>query len=216
MDYTLIRSKRKTVAIRILPGGRIEVRAPLRIPKKDIEYFLSQKSEWIAEKKAAAPPPPPALYEGSCLPFLGNFYSIHLNTECPHGLFDGKLFLPLPPQSDEAAIQKAAERFFRMQAQMLFPSLVSFYAQKLGVSCKAVHITGAKTRWGSCSSKATINFSWRLLAAPLDQVELVVVHELCHLKHFNHTNEFYHTLSGVFPDWKERVQKLQQYRQLCW
>ena len=215
MDYTLIRSRRKTVAIRILPGGRIEVRAPLRLAKKDIDFLLAQKSDWIAKKKAAAPPLPSPLRDGSKLPYLGTFYPICLNPGVD-GLTDGKIALPLPPDSPEADIRKAAECFYRSQAKILLPLLVSMYAEKLGVCCRGIRITNAKGRWGSCSSRATVNFSWRLLAAPREQIELVVAHELCHIRQFNHSLDFYHTLAGIFPDWKEREKELRLYRQLCW
>ncbi|MGI5893319.1 MAG: M48 family metallopeptidase [Candidatus Merdivicinus sp.] len=216
MNYTLIRSKRKTLAVRILPGGIVEVRAPLRLSKLQIEQFLQQKADWIEANLMLSPPIPQHLGEGVRLPFLGTEYSLRLRENLPAGIYDGKLILPLSPFANDAEIRKAAENFYRQQAKLYIPPLIAQFSHKLGVECKGIRITGAKTRWGSCSAKSSLNFSWRLMAAPLASIEFVAAHELCHLLHFDHSAAFYSALAGILPDWKARHDTLKQFRQLCW
>lgn len=86
----------------------------------------------------------------------------------------------------------------------------------MGVSWEGLRVTGAKTRWGSCSAKGSVNFSWRLMAAPESCIDYVVVHELCHRLHFDHSPAFHAAVAAVFPDWKRRRDNLNQFRQLCW
>lgn len=215
MDYTLIRADRKTISVRVLPGGIVEVRAPRRLSKAQIEQFLAQKAQWIAQARAVSPPPA-HLVEGNRLPLLGEFYPLRLREALPAGIHDGKLTLPLTPFAREPEIRAAAEHFYRAQAKQMLPPLVERFSRALGVECKGVRITGAKTRWGSCSAKASLNFSWRLMAAPLPSIELVAAHEVCHLLHFDHSPAFYAALSGLLPDWKARNDTLKQFRQLCW
>ncbi len=216
MDYTLIRSRRKTVAVRVLPGGMVEVRAPLRFPKREIDRFLEKKSAWIENAKAKLPAPPKIFAEGTKLPFLGTEYPLRLREGEASGIRDGKLFLPLSPFASSEEVKAAAEAFYRETARKILPDKLRQYADLLGVSWNGLHITGAKTRWGSCSSKGSVNFSWRLMAAPESCLDYVVVHELCHRLHFDHSQAFHQTVAAVLPDWQQRKNTLRQFRQLCW
>ncbi len=216
MDYTLIRSKRKTLTVRILPSGTVEVRAPLRLSRGKIEQFLAEKADWIAAAQSQCAALPARLAEGTRLPYLGEFYPLRLREHLPPGPREGKLPPPLSPFAGDAEIRAAAETFYRAEAKKLLPPLIERLAGQLGVECRGLRVTGAKTRWGSCSAKASLNFSWRLMAAPPEEIELVVAHELCHLLHFNHSPAFYAALAGILPDWKARTERLRDYRQLCW
>ena len=82
------------------------------------------------------------------------------------------------------------------------------FAPLVGKAPQQVRITSAKTRWGSCSAKGGLNFSWRLLLAPPEAVDYVVVHELAHLVEFNHSPRFWAIVKGILPDYKARRQSL--------
>jgi len=157
LDYTLIRTSRKTLAIYIRPGGLVEVRAPIGMPSREIERFITQKEKWITEKQALVlsrkeQPPNPAL-----------------EAEC------------------------------RALAKEILPGKVAKYAKLLGVAPARVKISGAKTRWGSCSGGGNLNFSWRLFLAGDATIDYVVVHELAHLLEMNHGPRFWAIVEGVLP-----------------
>ena len=103
---------------------------------------------------------------------------------------------PEPSQEEEAA--------FRRQAKEILPPLVAQYAQQMGLSPRAITITGAKTRFGSCSGTDRLSFSWRLMQFPRRAIEYVVVHELAHIVHKNHGPNFYALVETWLPDWKSR------------
>ena len=216
MEYTLTRSRRKTVTIRVLPGGELEVKAPLRFPKAEIDRLLEKKSGWIEKARANMPAPPQLFAQGTRLPFLGTEYPLRFRETEPAGVREGKLFLPLSPLASGEEVKSAAEAFYRQAAKELLPQKLQKYAALLGVSWEGLRVTGAKTRWGSCSAKGSVNFSWRLMAAPESCIDYVVVHELCHRLHFDHSPAFHAAVAAVFPDWKRRRDNLNQFRQLCW
>ena len=96
------------------------------------------------------------------------------------------------------------ENALRKAAHELLPQRVAYWAPKLGVMPSAITITGAKTRFGSCSSQNRISFSWRVMQYPPEAIDYVVVHELAHILHHDHSPAFYACIERVMPDHKAR------------
>ena len=94
------------------------------------------------------------------------------------------------------------------KAKEIIPNKVSYYSALMDLKPSGVKITGAKTRFGSCSEKNSLCFSWRLMAYPEEAIDYVVVHELAHIKHHNHGKEFYKLIEKYMPDYKERIKIL--------
>ena len=164
MEYTLIRSRRKTLAIEITRQAKVVVRAPLHCPKRDIERFLQEKQAWI---------------------------DLHLRKMEARNAAH-----PEPDAAEEAAL--------RAKAKALLPPLVERYAARMGVTPAGITVTGARTRFGSCSPQNRLCFSFRLMTWPLPAIESVVVHELAHILHKNHGPQFYREIEKILPDWRER------------
>ena len=170
MEYTLTRSKRKTLAIEITREARLVVRAPLRCPQRDIDRFLQQKAQWIA---------------------------VHVEK-----MQARREAHPEPTAEQEAAL--------RRKATEVLPPLVQKYAAVMGVQPAGITVTGARTRFGSCSPKNRLSFSFRLMAYPDAAIEYVVVHELAHIRHKNHGPDFYKEIEAVLPHWREANQLLKK------
>ncbi len=168
MEYKIVRSRRRSVALEIQKDGSLLVRAPLLMGKREIEKFVSGHQEWVQKK----------LKERE----------------------ERKKWLP--------SIIPEMEYQCREKAKNLLPPLIERYGEMLGVQPTRVTVTGAQKRFGSCSSKNTICFSWRLMAYPQAAIEYVVVHELAHILHHNHSKAFYQTIETVLPDYKEREKLL--------
>ena len=100
------------------------------------------------------------------------------------------------------------EQELRGAAEKILPGLVEKYSSLTGLVPSSVKITSAKTRFGSCSSKNAVCFSWRLMAYPLEAVEYVVLHELAHIKHHNHSRAFYELVEKYMPDYRRRRKML--------
>lgn len=92
---------------------------------------------------------------------------------------------------------------FAKKAKTVIPERVKYYAPKIGVTYNRITIRCQRTRWGSCSSKGNLNFNCLLVLFPLEVIDSVVVHELCHRKHMNHSPQFYAEIEKVFPEYKK-------------
>ena len=99
--------------------------------------------------------------------------------------------------------EKRLEAIYRKAAREYFPKRVSHYAHILGVTYGKISIRDQKTRWGSCSSEGNLSFNWRLILAPPNVLDYVVVHELCHRKEMNHSHEFWALVESIMPNYKE-------------
>jgi hypothetical protein len=108
------------------------------------------------------------------------------------------------PASPAIPLSDAEEKRYREIARSVFTQKVAYYASIMNVTYGRISIRDQKTRWGSCSSVGNLNFNWRLIFAPEEVVDYVVVHELAHRREMNHSAAFYAIVESVLPDYKER------------
>ncbi|MCL2752017.1 MAG: M48 family metallopeptidase [Firmicutes bacterium] len=211
IQYTLVRSRRKTAAIHITKDAAVEVRTPLKMPQADIDRFISSKEKWIVQhlaeierrndQKSAF-----ALHYGDTVALRGGEYPIRAQDGNRAG-FDGLCFY-MPPGLTPDGVKRAVIRIYKAVAKHVITDKVNEYATRMAVVPAAVRITSAKTRWGSCSGKNNISFSWRLVMADDSVIDYVVVHELAHITQHNHSPRFWAIVAGVLPDYKVRKKKL--------
>ena len=208
----LIRSKRKTIALIIERDGSLIVRAPMRASHVLIEQFLQQKTDWITrtrEKLKSIEPTSARRYvDDETFLFLGSSFDLELvGPQRPPLQFDGGFTFSL-------AAQKNGEQFFtrwyKERAEEVIAKRVQEYARQYGFAPKQVKITSAKTRWGSCSPNGTLNFTWRLVMAPLDVIDYVVVHELAHLRVKNHSGKFWKVVESMDPEYRKKRKWLRE------
>lgn len=114
------------------------------------------------------------------------------------------------PRQAAPEYSQEEEQALRQRARERLPELVARYGGLLGLSPSRITITGARTRFGSCSAKGALCFSFRLMAYPQAAIEYVVLHETAHLKHLNHSPAFYALIARHMPDYKERALLLKQ------
>ncbi len=103
------------------------------------------------------------------------------------------------------------DKRFRSAAKEYFPKRVAYYHQQTGGNYTKITIRDQKTRWGSCSSSGTLSFNYRLMYAPPRVLDYVVVHELCHLTHMNHSKDFWNMVASIMPDYKSYRQWLKDH-----
>ncbi len=213
MEYTLIRSKRRTIAIHIRKDMTLEVRAPLKTPKAEIDRFVLSKRDWIdghlaVMKQQAGNRAGFAVTYNDTVPLQGGEYPITAREGNRAG-FDGECFF-LPPGLLPDEIKRGVVQVYRLVAKRLLTDKAIDYSKRMSVMPTAVKINGAKTRWGSCSGKNSINFSWRLVMADEDVIDYVVVHELAHIREHNHSERFWRVVASVLPDYERRQRKLKE------
>lgn len=187
--YTLNRSKRKTLVLHVR-NGEVEVRAPLKASKRDIDQFVAYKEKWIRDKLAASNEQQGqreafTLNYGDMALYRGREYPITAKSGDRVGFDDERFYMPLNLTSEQ--IKYACVQIYRVLAKRGLTVKVLEFAKQMGVVPAAVKINGAKTRWGSCSGKKSLNFSWRLIMAEDNVIDYVVVHELAHITEMNHS-----------------------------
>lgn len=101
-------------------------------------------------------------------------------------------------------IREALTKWYRLYAARIYEDRTKYYAEKLKVSYNRITVKEQKTRWGSCSSKGNLNFNWRVIMAPIEIVDYLVVHELCHLIHMNHSKDFWALVESILSDYEKR------------
>jgi len=219
MTYTLTRTNRKTCAIYVRDGA-VEVHAPHGLPLSEIEGFLAVKSDWIQEKLALST----ALLEqrtsfsltyGDTVRYRGNLYPILARPGKEMGFSQDGFFMPLDLTPEE--LKSACIQIYRYAAKSVLPQKVQHFAPQMGVSPNSVKITGAKTRWGSCSARGNLCFSWQVMMAGEAEIDYIVVHELAHLKELNHGPRFWALVEAALPAYetcRERLKALQDQLRL--
>jgi len=114
---------------------------------------------------------------------------------------------------DDDAATEALVRWYRREARWRIVATVARETERLGLDYRALAIRDQRTRWGSCSSKGNLSFSWRLLVAPGGVRDYVIVHELCHLREPSHSKLFWRLLGAVRPGWREEARWLREHGQ---
>ena len=105
-------------------------------------------------------------------------------------------------KTDQIMISEEQRREGIERAKRIFPERTAYFALRMGVDYGRITIREQKTRWGSCSSKGNLNFNWKLILAPPEVLDYVVVHELCHLKEMNHSKAFWDEVGKVMPEYE--------------
>ncbi|NMC27333.1 MAG: M48 family metallopeptidase [Syntrophomonadaceae bacterium] len=211
IEFEVTRSQRKTMAITITPSGDVRVAAPNRMSNKEIIDWVNSKADWIQNKldeidQRRTAETSREYVQGELFPYLGLDYPLYIETHNRRskptaGLYCGRLVVTTPDR-DAEMIRGAIEAWYRCMAGEHIRSRIDFFRPRLDVSPGRVTIKNQKTRWGSCSSKGNLNFNWRAIMAPPQVVDYIVVHELSHLVHLNHSPDFWQLVAATLPDYK--------------
>jgi hypothetical protein len=211
----IVSSKRRTIALIVENDGSVTVRAPMRMPEYSIQEFIEKHVKWVEKKKAemrtAAPVLAKQYLPGESFLYLGKAYALEMVQDQKTKLILGDRFRLSEAEQENAKL--VFQNWYRKQAKSLILERVKYFAKIHQLHYEKITITSARTRWGSCSPKNSISFSWRLIMTPLDVVDYVVVHELAHTVHHNHSKRFWGLVEKILPDYKERRKWLRKYGQ---
>jgi predicted metal-dependent hydrolase len=204
----LIQSRRKTISLIIQRDGSLMVRAPLRMSAGHIQEFVQDHEYWIRKKQAqakASPPPPKKEFKGEeNFLLLGIEFplSIVMHQRSPL-TFNGTRFLL--SNSKLANARQVFINWYKAKALAQISERAVFHAKRNHLEYGKIRITSARTRWGSCSSTGTLSFTWRLVMAPMEVIDYVIVHELAHTQIKNHSRKFWQRVAEIMPGYKQHV-----------
>jgi predicted metal-dependent hydrolase len=206
-------SDRQTTDIVIERDGLITVRPPMRMSPEQVDDTVLSKRLWIYRNLAEwrdlnATTVTREWVSGESFLYLGSSYRLKLVQDQDEDLKlkDGRFCLlrSLVDRGSSAAAQQAFERFYKEKGLARISKRVAFLADKVGVKPGAVHVKEIGYRWASCLKNGDLHFHWKCLMAPLTVIDYIVVHELCHLHHRDHTDAFWNEVDKVIPDYRDR------------
>lgn len=208
--------KRKSMRLTVTEQGVVDVRVPLRCPRKDLEAFLVQHNGWIKERLVQVS----AVNEQkrSEFQFMGRAYaviadpairSLQLKENNP-----GQAECRIPAHWSDEEWLKNSEKWLREKARDYFQQRIEVwwpeFEQGAHIGFPKLRVKKMRTRWGSLSSRGFINLNMKLMHLPEHLIEMVVVHELCHSHHLHHGAAFYHLMAEHMPDYREREIELRK------
>jgi predicted metal-dependent hydrolase len=210
IEVVVTRKNRKTISIKISESCEIIICAPLNIDDEKVKEIIKDKEEWVAQslKQIETKRKENVSFKEGIL-YLGIRYTLDIH-KVKHKtlkiIFDNNTFNiyiseSLLEKEMDVHLKELLTKWYRVQARRIFQERVNYYSSKLKVSPKRMAIKDQKSRWGSCSSKGNINLNYRLIMAPIEIIDYVIVHELCHLVHLNHSKEFWALVKEISPNY---------------
>jgi predicted metal-dependent hydrolase len=217
--YEVLLSARRTLQIEVYPDQRILVRAPKKTTPEEIAKRVQKKARWIIRQldyfQQFEPRTPPRRYiGGETHLYLGRQYRLKIvrSDDCGVKLSRGYFQISVNGTPSQQIIKSLLDEWYANKARKQF--LESFDRcwpkfERMGFDKPTLVIKRMKTRWGSLSSKGRLSLNIDLIRSPKECIDYVVTHELCHLKHHNHSPAFYELLETTMPDWKKRKHQLE-------
>ena len=202
----LIRSHRKTIGLQITNDARLIVRAPYLASEDFIQKLIHRKESWINNKLDYFKQRQSKVLIRNFQPgeeflYLGQCYPLVVMENLPKAIILDNSLTISPVVLDNA--RDHLECWYKAQALEYITQRTRYYAQIAHLKYSSVRINNATTRWGSCGYKNTLNFTWRLIMAPVRVVDYVIIHELMHLKQKNHSHQFWTEVAFMMPDYKQ-------------
>ena len=178
-----VRESTRARRLRVTVGSAVQAVVPRGVSDRQLDRFLDEVRPWIERQ---------------------------LRERVPKLGLDGAgvVWIGLQPQ---LAPPGDVERWYREEARRRITAVIARESRRLGVRPGRIGIRDPRTRWGSCSARGNLSFSWRLVIAPVEVLEYVVVHELCHLRELNHSKRFYRLLDEVRPGWRAQSAWLRDF-----
>lgn len=224
IKYQIVRSQRKTLSLQV-KQGEVLVRAPHGIDEEFINTFIKQKWLWLKSKIAQQKEVDTLccdFSEGSTLFVFGQLTSLQFsfakksNVTLTKNINNQQILTITFAQRNQqklsnktvlaTAVKKQIEKFFKEQAEELIPQRVAIYSQLTSLMPTSIKIRQYRSRWGSCNNRGELSFNYLLMMLPLDVIDYVIVHEICHLRHLNHSKNFWQLVAKYFPDYRQAKQ----------
>ena len=212
LDYVLRRSTRRSIGFMVDDDG-LRVTAPRRVTLAEIDNAIRAKQRWIlsklherGERRAKRQHKAPVVWaDGAALPYLGSDIILRLQpslrSSCSFDAEARVLTVGVVEGLAEWQLQERVRLWFQAEAKRLFIERLELYAVRLGVRYRAIALSSAGTRWGSCTVEGNIRLNWRLIHFALPLIDYVVAHELAHLLEMNHSPRFWARVESVYPDY---------------
>jgi len=216
LEYTVTYSDRKTISLEVERDGHLRVRAPRTTSDKEIEQFVQKRRFWVYQKRKAVHRQAEIARKreyvsGETFPYLGRHYRLDVR-DTPDGelRFENKFILP------QQLLSKASDCFhawYKARADERIGIRTRRWARLMGIEFNRVMISDMSRRWATCTAKENLNFNWRLIMAPMQVVDYVIVHELAHIIEPEHSDRFWNLVRVTVPRYRNSLNWLEKHGQ---
>jgi predicted metal-dependent hydrolase len=214
------RPRQRYINLRVRHDGALRVTCGPRVPRRDIFSFIRESEEFI--KKALADlaefyrrHPPKRALSGEEYLYLGTRKKLQIvwtwNSKIKIQFRDGEFELLAPTTSTPEERHEALLKYFKKEGGHYLRRCAEYWAKRMNANPASVTIRGQTSRWGSCTSRGDVNLNWKLLAAPPEIIDYVVIHELAHLTHMDHSARFWSLVGRHFPEYKRAKKWLREH-----
>ena len=223
INYTIVRSRRKTIGISVSLKDGVKISVPQKISNKQITEVVNEKAAWILEKLSylesiKSQIPKLQFTDGEKLLVLGKEHTLKINTSSSvkfaSVILSGNYLIVNLPQNTTDSLSNLVRKhiigWYKNYAKEVVSERINHFAPKMEVKPTNLIIKDLKSIWGSCTPKNVININWKIIMAPLDIVDYLVVHELTHIKVKNHSKQFWKMAESIYPNFKTCSKWLKQ------
>jgi len=206
----IIRSKRRSLALQMLPNAELVVKVPYWMPDGDIQRFIEVNHAWIKKKfdKIQQAKQLSDKLTGEKILYLGQLVAIQAGNYSTIALEKNVLLFPEALQFRQ---KKELNTWYIQQAKTLITRQVTYFAKEMSVVHKSISFSDTKSRWGSCSHDNHLQFNWRLVMSPLLVVNYVIIHELAHIDEKNHSMDFWRRVGKYNPSYRQNRKWLKEH-----
>ena len=217
ITFVLRRSRRRRTTVFSVDGNGLVVSAPWNTSESRIRHSMSEAASWILKKLdewSDCQPRKQRWVDGDQLEYLGRNLTLRVVADAvliPAVLTDeAQLQITVADPSCETRIRDAAIAWYRRHGARNFSERIAHYALAMQLPAPKLFLSNAGTQWGSCNSKRQVRLNWRLIQAPQEIIDYVVVHELAHLMEMNHSKRFWQIVEHHFPGHVQARQHLNE------
>lgn len=220
IQIRIIKSDRKTITLKVEEDGEVEMRVPLEETEEALQELALKKAAWIvkAQKKILEKREKRkniSYEDGARLLFEGEEYILKVEEDKtrlePKITMEKNIIKVSVFTINEKYVEHVMLHWYYQNAQAKIAHRIRYYKPLIGKEIGQVQIKEQKSRWGSCSAKGDLYFTWKLILLPPDLLDYVVIHELCHRKEMNHSKEFWNEVEKIIPDYKLRRKRLREF-----
>lgn len=220
IQYELCFAARKTMAIQVRPDLTVSVVAPQGTDPETVQNKVYKRSAWIVRQlrkfELYLPDVPPRQYvSGESHRYLGRQYRLKVLAEDTDVVRLSRQFLEVAtPAGQPVHVKELVQEWYQQKAEEIFQErLIACHSRvaRFGITLPRISIRRMNSSWGTCNTKGAITLNIKLIQVPLEYIDCVIVHELCHLKYLNHGPDFLKLLTRSLPDWQTRRDKLNHY-----
>ncbi|MEG2788577.1 MAG: SprT family zinc-dependent metalloprotease [Romboutsia sp.] len=219
ISFNIIYRKRKTMSLEIKPDGTINVLSPNGVDKNFIIDRVKDKGDWIIKKLEELEDKSMSKIsrnykDGEVFMYFGKEYQLSINID--KSLDRVKVFIKNEKllvntnTDNKELIQQSLKLWYADETLDVVKKRIDYYKKYFKDNITAIKIKDQKTRWASCTYKNEILFNLRCSMAPIEIIDYIVVHEMCHMEHRNHSKCFYNAVGKVLPDYKQRIKWLKE------